>query len=111
MPKSYNSNASALPTACRTKSSPNIDEAGEGEGEDEGEGEGEGNGEGDGEGDGSGRDDEPLPLALALWGDGEGDGNGDGDGEGNVLGAVSSPSVSPEARFPVARSSLVQTCR
>ena len=73
-----------------------------------GEGDGEGEGEGDGESD---RDDEPLPLALALWGDGEGDDNGDGDGEGNVLGAVSLPSVSPVARFPVARSSLVQTCR
>ena len=69
-----------------------------------GEGDGEGEGEGDGETD---RDHEPLTLALALWGEGE----GDGDGEGNVLGAVSSPSESPVARFPVARSSLVQTCR
>ena len=33
-------------------------------------------------------------------------GEGEGDGEGNVLAAVSLPSVSP-----VARSSLVQTCR
>ena len=43
--------------------------------------------------------------------DGEDDDNGDGDGEGNVLGAVFLPSVSLVARFPAARSSLVQTCR
>ena len=72
---SYNSNASALRTACRTRS---LSKA--------------------------------LPAAAARHKGGTieeaGVGEGEGDGEGNVLAAVSLPSVSP-----VARSSLVQTCR